>query len=1122
MEMDSSEIKNLIFDSATVKSILTEIDENNKIFVKGLAGSLKALFLSILFEQKKKSILFITAEDEQEEVLREDLELIVGTDHIASIPKIIESGFERTIQSSSKKSQLLKSLEQLLETRKIITITSARNLALNLPSPESIKKQSILIEKGKEHNFEFLKERLVDLGFNREVVVEDFGDMSIRGGIIDIYPFSNDYPIRIEFFGDIVESIRTFDPATQRSIQLIPRILIYPQYPEDYDDAKEYQMVSLLDYISNDTILFLDEIELIKKDIKEIANLHNQNNGSILNNNISTKKKILIRENKLFSSKQLERRFNKYLTISNNSLLTNGKASHYDFSSQPQESMRGNVSVLKQKIDTYCQNNFGGSRIEPKIYFLCDNDNQVERLEDIFHEADIKCNNLTIKNFGINQGFVFKEMGLVVFTDNQFYGRPIRWRRRKKIRRGLTLQQLNSLQVGDFVVHVDHGIGQYQGLKKITAGGNERECLSILYRDGDYLYVPLDKMDRVQKYSAKESATPSISKLGSKDWERLKKKTKKHIKNIAKELITLYAKRKAKPGFSFSRDTLWQKELEASFEYEDTPDQIKATSEIKEDMEAAFPMDRLICGDVGYGKTELAVRAAFKATNDSKQVAILVPTTVLALQHFNLFQERLGSYPVKIDMLSRFRTKSEQKKIVERLKDGRIDIIIGTHRILSKDVHFKNLGLIIVDEEHRFGVRNKERLKQFQVNVDVMSMSATPIPRTLNMAMLGIRDMSLIATPPRNRYPIHTEIAPFDKKLIRMAILKEIERGGQIFFVHNRVQSIDSVGNLLRNIVPEASFVVAHGQMDERQLEKVMWDFATKKYDCLVSTMIIESGLDIPNVNTLIVNRADRFGLSQLYQLRGRVGRSTQHAHAYLLVPPFHLLNKNALKRLRIIEGFTELGAGFTIAMRDLEMRGAGNIFGAEQSGHIVALGYELYMKIIDEAIRELKLEQEGKSLPEESEIEETRVEIKADTFIPDNYIEQSELKVDIYRRLANEKNLEVVNQIQEELLDRFGKLPAPVENLINLVELKIIGNRLKLSKIRISDDTLLIAFSEEVTGKSRAELLEKKICSIMQKAKGSFYFVQNGSDSLGLRVEIPKMEADPISFSKKFLLNLF
>lgn len=814
--MDSSEIKNLIFSSGIVKSILADIDNNNNIFVKGLAGSLKALFLSILFEQKKKSILFITAENEQEEILREDLELIIGNENIASIPKISESGFNSAIQDSSKKSQLLKSLEQLLEKRNIITITSAQNIAFELPAPEFIKKQTILIEKGKAHNFELLKERLVELGFNRETVVEDFGEMSIRGGIIDIYPFSNDYPIRIEFFGDIVESIRMFDPTTQRSIRLLSRFLIYPQYPEDYDNSNEHPMVSLLDYIKKDSIIFLDEIELIKKEIEETENSNQKNSINLLDKNILTKNIKLIRNNKLVSWQKLENLFNKYVTISNNSLLANGKVRHYNFYSQPQESMRGNVSVLKQKIDTYCLKRFGRSRIKPKFYFLCDSDNQVERLEDIFYEAEIKCNNLTIQNFGINQGFIFKEIGLVVFTDNQFYGRPVRWRRRKKIQRGLTLQQLNSLKIGDFVVHVDHGIGQYQGLKKITAGGNERECLSILYRDGDYLYVPLDKMDRVQKYSAKEGVTPSLSRLGSKDWERLKKKTKKHIKNIAKELIKLYAKRKTNLGFSFSRDTLWQKELEASFEFEDTPDQIKATSEIKQDMEATAPMDRLICGDVGYGKTELAVRAAFKATNDSKQVAILVPTTVLALQHFNLFQERLGNYPVKIDMLSRFRTSSEQKKIVEWLKDGRIDIIIGTHRILSKDVHFKNLGLIIVDEEHRFGVRNKERLKQLQVNVDVMSMSATPIPRTLNMAMLGIRDMSLIATPPRNRYPIRTEIVTFDKKLIRMAILKEIERGGQVFFVHNRVQSIDSVGSLLRSIVPEASFVVAHGQMDER------------------------------------------------------------------------------------------------------------------------------------------------------------------------------------------------------------------------------------------------------------------------------------------------------------------
>jgi len=1112
------EIKNIISNSKVLKEVLQEIDNEQKVFIKGLAGSLKSLFLSILFEHKKRTILFITADDEQEEVIKEDLELIVGADQIAYIPQVRELTSQNVITDTSRKGQLLAALERLVEQQRLITITSARNIAFKFPAPGWIKKEKVSIEIGKQYDFDSLKERFIELGFNRESVAENRGEMSVRGGIIDVYPFSNEYPYRIEFFGDTVESIRIFDPITQRSINRVAQIVIYPQHPEEHEGMGHFSPASILDYVNKDTIIFLDESEIIKKDIEELELYTHEE--SDLNNKLLINKSV-IRNKNTITYQEVATYFDKYNLIVHNSLLTDGVVKHYNFSAQSQESLKGNLEVLNQKIRAYYQQGIERSSQPAKLYFLCDSTSQVERIEDILTNAGIDCNLLAVRNFGINQGFIFNEVGLVAFTDNQFYGRPVRWRRRKKVHRGLTLQQLHSLSIGDFVVHVDHGIGQYRGLKKISVQGNERECLSIIYRDGDFLYVPLDRMDRIQKYSARDGAVPSLSKLGSKDWDRLKKKTKKRVKDIAKDLIALYAKRKSEKGFAFAKDTLWQKELEASFEYEDTPDQVKATEDIKLDMQNEAPMDRLVCGDVGYGKTEVAVRAAFKATNDSKQVAVLVPTTVLALQHYNLFKERLSNYPIKIEMLSRFRTTAEQRRIVEWLKDGKIDIVVGTHRLLSKDVQFKDLGLVIIDEEHRFGVKKKERLKELQVNVDVLSMSATPIPRTLNMAMLGIRDMSLIATPPRDRLPIYTEIAPFDKKLIRMAILKEIERGGQVFFVHNRVQTIESVTNLLRNLIPEVTFGVAHGQMDERQLERVMWDFATKKFHCLVSTMIIESGLDIPNVNTMIVNRADRFGLSQLYQLRGRVGRSTQRAYAYLLVPPVHLLNKNALKRLQIIEEYTDLGSGFNIAMRDLEIRGAGNIFGAEQSGHIVALGYELYMKIIEEAIQELMWEREGKSLAEIAPKEETKVEIHQDAYLPDNYIEQPELKVDIYRRLANVSELGMVSQIKEEVEDRFGKLPSPAINLFNLVELKIIGSLLDLRLVKVLDKTLISYFSKDVTSLDNRELIENKICSIMQKAQGVFHFVQEGKDGLGIRVNIPAGKQDRIQYSKDFLTSL-
>lgn len=1104
--MDSSEIKNIILNSQVLNDFLQAVNSTEEVYVKGLAGSLKAFVISILFDQIRKPILYISGESQQEEIVKDDLEVLVGPDSVSYVPKLSEFAHRDSVFDSIRKGQLLSSLEKFTENKNIITLISAKNLLYKFPSIAHIKKQRIVIKLQNTYNFELLKERLILLGFNREAVVENCGEMSVRGGIIDVFPFSSEYPFRIEFFGDAVESIRIFDPATQKSIKHISQLNIYPQHPEENVDIENRSLVSILDYLAKDTIVFLDETALIKKEVEDFFQFGDNEQ---------------IHRDRYIGWEELEKRFKNFVTISHESISESKRSRQFNFAAQGQESLNGNLKVLKNKIDFYYQTPSQVSNQPMKTFFLCDSPEQVERMEDILTEEGVDWDRFAIRNVGINQGFIFDEVGLVVITDNQFYGRPLRWRKRRKAHKGLTLRQLSALNVGDYVVHIDHGIGKYLGLKKISVQGNERECLTLSYQDGDIVYVPLEKMDRVQKYSAKEGVTPTLSKLGSKEWDRLKQKTKKHIKEIARELIQLYAKRKSQKGFAFSKDTLWQRELEASFEFEDTPDQKKATEDIKQDMESSFPMDRLVCGDVGFGKTEVALRAAFKVINNNKQVAVLVPTTILALQHYSTFQDRLKNYPVKVEMLSRFRSASEQKQIVEWIKQGRVDIVVGTHRLLSKDIQFKDLGLLVIDEEHRFGVRSKEGLKQKYLNVDVLSMSATPIPRTLNMGLMGIRDMSLIATPPRERQPIYTEVAPFDKDLIRMAILKEVQRGGQVFFVHNRVQSIESVANLLRRTVPEVSFVVAHGQMDERQLEKVMWDFATQKYQCLVSTMIIGSGLDIPNVNTLIVNRADRFGLSQLYQLRGRVGRSDQLAYAYLLVPPISSLNRNAIKRLKIIEEFTELGSGFSIAMRDLEIRGAGNIFGSEQSGHIVALGYELYMKIIKDAIEELKLESEGKTEQLGPKQEETKVEIHQDAFLPDEFIDQPELKVDIYRRLANERDIGMVTQIRNEVQDRFGVLPQPVINLFNLVELKMIGTILNFRLIKIKDHTLSSYFSNDIASLQDRELMRNKLCLIMDKAKESFYFFHEGKENFGLRMNIPQAEPDPIEVSKKFLISL-
>ncbi|NOZ60086.1 MAG: transcription-repair coupling factor [Calditrichaeota bacterium] len=1112
--MTVEDILHIVEKSHPVKRILSGIQSKREIYIKGLAGSLRALFLAALYKNLHRPIIFITGEEGSEELFRDDLESLLGQSRVASFPRLREFAAKGSLYDDHLKNELLSAIQKLLEKKKFITILPAKTLAHKFPSLADFRAQRLYFEVGKILDFEFVKKMLSDLGFVREYLAESWGEMSVRGGIVDIFPYGSDSPYRVEFFGDKIESIRSYDPVTQRSVNKIHELAVYSQFPEQTDENSLSFEKSILDYFDDTAIVVVDEKPLIERNLEEFFGYNPQQTTQLI-------KKQTNMGDLFFPWEKIKQKLEKFTRIEHNSFLPDRDFSEViDFGAQEQESLHGNVKLLKTKVAAYAGMTNSG-RSENQIFFLCARAEQVERLSELFEDAGVNLDKMQFVVSGLSQGFIFRQGQIVVLTDNQFYGRRSRWRKRKKIPQGLTVQQLNTLSVGDFVVHVDKGIGIYRGLKKITVLGHERECLSIEYRDGDMLYVPLERMDRIQKYSAKEGAIPTISKLGSKDWDRLKKRTKKRIKDIARKLTVLYAKRKLQSGHAFSEDSLWQKELEASFEFEDTPDQRKATIEVKRDMEKTYPMDRVICGDVGYGKTEVAIRAAFKAVNDNKQAAVLVPTTILALQHYELFKKRLEKFPVRIEMLSRFRSRSEQKYIIEKLAQGKIDVVIGTHRLLSKDVQFKNLGLLIIDEEHRFGVNKKEQLKTKYVNVDVLSMSATPIPRTLNMALLGIRDMSLIATAPQNRRSIHTEIAPFNLDLIRSAILKEVDRGGQVFFVHNRVGTIESMANIIRRHVPEISVAVAHGQMDERQLEKVMWDFATRKYHCLVSTMIIESGLDIPNVNTMIINRADRFGLSQLYQLRGRVGRSDQQAFAYLLAPSIKSLTRGALKRLRIIEEFADLGAGFNIAMRDLEIRGAGNLLGTEQSGHIVALGFDLYTKIIDEAIQELKAEQEGKPVAEIKPRTEVKIIFEKDAYLPDKYIDRPEFKVDIYRRLANAAEVEKVEQIREEVIDRFGRMPEPAKNLFNFVVLKLLAQRNDFKVIKFFPQELLCFFSDRIAKAASRELIENKISWIIDKAHGEYQFVQGKEEGFGIKILIPEKEADPLEYGKNFLMNL-
>jgi len=1080
------------------------LGRNRSVAAKGVVGSLKALVVAHLSERFESQVVYLAADPEEGENLREDLQGFLGEKRVVYFPPVRRLHRADQFLDKLPVGQRLEALEKLLGGESCIVIVPAQALAWPMPSATFLRKGRLEFHVGEEKDFDRSIQTLIAMGYTREPTVMNPGEISVRGGIVDVYPLSRESPIRIEFFGDLIESIRQFAPSSQRSIAHLKEVTIYP-HPFPGGDGKSRAIACeednglLADYLRQDAIVVIDEPERVVRGLGDqeaaIGDF-----GYELNPRLGSPGR----------ASEMLRQFQGFRQVRFFSLSALGEAA-VDFGAKPQEALGGSLELLGRQIEQICERDPSA-----RVYFLCDTEGQAQRMEGIFSELGLTVPQLRVTAGRLHAGFHFPEAGLVVYTDHQFYGRVYRRRAAKEFKGGLTLRAVQELRPGDFVVHIDYGIGVFGGLEKITVGGHERECLVLVYKDADKLYVPIERLDRLQKYSSREGAVPTISKLGSGDWDRLKRRTKRRIQDIARDLIDLYAMRKASEGYAFSPDTLWQRELEASFPYEDTADQLQATIDVKRDMESPRPMDRLVCGDVGYGKTEIAVRAAFKAVNEGKQVAMLVPTTILAEQHYTTFCGRLAPFPVKVEMLSRFRTFAEQKRILQGLRAGTIDIVIGTHRLLSNDVAFKDLGLVIIDEEQRFGVRHKEKLKKLRATVDVLTLTATPIPRTLHMALMGARDMSNITTPPRGRLPIITEVVPFDKGIIRDAILQEVGRGGQVFFVHNRVRSIDAVANMLRKLVPEVSLAIAHGQMKERDLERVMLNFLNRKHHVLVTTMIVESGLDIPNANTIIINRADQLGLSQLYQLRGRVGRSHQQAYAYLLIPSVEALSRDALKRLQTIEECTELGSGFQIAMRDLEIRGAGNLLGPEQSGFIDALGFDLYCKILDEAVRELK----GEKLPAGTlKPEEIQIEVDADVYLPQDYVERGEDRVDIYRRLAEIEDLDGIEEIREELRDRFGQLPPPAENLLHYIGLRVLAEKLGLQRVSLQGRQLWAEFPEEAWSDPTAQDFRAQVRAFLDKASQPFTFVQG--KGLGLRVQLDGKDSSSLLAAKNFLHRL-
>lgn len=1113
-------VKKIFLESNQISELIAHHpDDSSTVEVTGLVGSARAFAVASVFEKLDKNILCLLPTQSEALDFYQDLIILCDEKAVQFYPAHDRQVWSEVGPLSADVGRKMRVLRGLFETTEKIFVSSPQALMEKVANPEKALDNKISLEAGLLINFAGLIEKLVGYGYVREDRVDRPGEMSVRGGIIDVFLFEYENPFRVEFFGDEIESIREFNVETQRSIQRCTILEIYPlsiagpfgPFDEQPIEALPFDC-NFLDWIKPDTIIFSIDPPLIAKEFEDYEK------------QVSVRLESFIEEHSLddlpffnyYSSIQvIEKRIAGFPGINVKSFSQTGKrVVHFNTISNGQ--FGGNLGLFKKEMDKDIS--LLGSGAKGLFALLCDSEAQENRIRELFQQEGI-ATDLKIETANLSSGFQWTDQNLSIYTNREIYGRVRPARRDKLESRSIALRELAKINIGDFVVHTDYGVGIYRGLKKIKAYGKKRECLKIEYQDGDMLYVPLEKMDLVQKYSSKEGVVPHLSKLGTAAWEKLKKRTKENVKEVAKKLIKLYAVRRMRPGCAFSKDSIWQKELEASFQYEETIDQFAAINDVKNDMEKSRPMDRLICGDVGFGKTEVAIRASFKAINDGKQVAVLVPTTILAQQHFTTFSERLSRFPIKIEMLSRFKSKKEQSEIVNKLSTGEIDLIIGTHRILSKDINFSNLGLLIIDEEQKFGVMHKEKLKLIKESVDTLSLSATPIPRTMHMSLMGAKDLSIINSPPTNRIPIKTEICRFDKEFLREVILQEIDRGGQVFFVHNRVQSIYGIANVLREILPEITISVAHGQMKSHDLEKIMMSFTNGKIQCLVSTMIIESGIDMPRANTLIVNRADRFGLSQLYQLRGRVGRSDQQAFAYFLIPPVKKLTRTAIKRLQTIQELTHFGSGYKVAMRDLEIRGTGNIFGASQSGFVDALGYDLYTKIIEETIQGLKEELNMLPAAEKNAVPEvdSKIEISVDAFLPDDYVRSGSERVDIYRRLVESKSEKGILELQTEVEDRFGKMPEAAQNLFDYVLAKRLAKMAKVEKLSFKENRIEGKFAKEWI--PAGEQFRPWLGRIIQSAGDKIELKQDEND-LFFTLKFNHKE-EGISTAKKFLQSI-
>jgi transcription-repair coupling factor (superfamily II helicase) len=1027
-----------------------------KVWLRGMTGSVKALFPAATVSQIPNRQIFVLTEKEEAAYFYSDLISLLGNEKVLFFP----SSYKRSVQTGQLENINIVLRTEVLnrissEEKNLLVVTYTEALAEKVITKKKLKENTLFLRKGEKISLDFLHEVLREYGFEQVDFVYYPGQYSIRGSIADVYSFSNDEPYRVDFFGDEVDSIRKFEVESQLSTEKVDKVSIVPNTQEIITSGSR-------------PILF-SELETFVSFVPEKTIFWTENLAYTINylNDLYENTEFLHTEEKLPKEQVITGGHAILQHLEEKSVIEFGQNNYFkaskviEFNTVPQPSFNKNFGVLATNLEEHEKEGF-------RNIILSDNEKQIERLNAIFQEIHGRVHFEPVL-FTLHSGFIDYNLKLCCYTDHQIFERYHRFKYRGNFgsRESITLKELQGLHPGDFVVHIDHGIGQFGGLERIIINGKTQEAVRLVYQDKDVLYVSIHSLHRISKFKGKDGIPPKVYKLGSAAWQKLKDKTKGRIKDIAKDLIALYAKRKNEKGFAFSPDSYLQNELEASFIYEDTPDQMKATQAVKMQMESSSPMDMLVCGDVGFGKTEVAIRAAFKAVTDGKQVGVLVPTTLLAMQHYKTFSERLKNFPCTVEYISRLRSPKIQKEVLSDLPEGKVDILIGTHKLLGKEVKFKDLGLLIVDEEQKFGVAAKEKLKQIKINVDTLTLTATPIPRTLQFSLMGARDLSIINTPPLNRHPIITELHSFNEDVIRDSILYEVQRGGQIFFIHNRIQNIKEIEAIINKICPGIKTVVAHGQMEGNKLENIMVDFVNGNYDVLVSTSIIESGLDIPNANTIIINNAQHFGLSDLHQLRGRVGRSNKKAFCYLLAPPQHTLTGEARRRLRAIEEFSELGSGFNIAMQDLDIRGAGNLLGSEQSGFIADIGFEAYNKILNEAIQELK-ENEFKDLfapsspaeiAKQKFVSDCHIDTDLELLFPDEYVPNATERIHLYRTLDGSENEDQLLRFEKSIIDRFGQIPESTKELINVVRLRWLAIDLGFEKVILKNGKMILHF---------------------------------------------------------------